>query len=412
MTFQLAVVPALMGLTAFTMYRYTKPTTSKNKFHQSIDIDRCRSIIAAEKHPNGLANHLTPYESRALPNERLQIAFGIKNAFTGMDEEYAKRFANHAKDLVNLSSTEEWNELSGSLRDAVKMWTDDQEQIRLTSMIQALSLRMILPVFFKNRLFYAEADAPFVDLAEAINRVWMETKNKDDILRFEDNVELQECLATIFPDSNFSDPEDNPLNLILPGFETMWRVVFRLTLEITFTTGQKHPEWADMLIAFANNPTTAQFTEIHPDNKSHISISPKHLVNEALRLYPPTRRVYRAFKTSQNATIETLSADIEACHTSVDIWGSDAMIFSPGRWTERTSQQRQAFLPFGSGPFVCPARLAFGPRVIGLLVGCLVKGLRRGEWRVEGNGVNVGLSGGRLSNERGAYHDMYLVKVD
>lgn len=122
-------------------------------------------------------------------------------------------------------------------------------------MIQAPSLRVILSVFFMIRLSDSDdANGYLVDLAEAINRAWMGTKNTDVIPRFEDNIELQECLATIFPDSNFSDPEKNPLNLILPGFETLWRVVFMLFLEITFTTGRTHPEWADMLITFANNP--------------------------------------------------------------------------------------------------------------------------------------------------------------
>lgn len=67
-------------------------------------------------------------------------------------------------------------------------------------------------------------------------------------------------------------------------------------------------------------------------------------------------------------------------------------------------------MPFGSKPFVCPAKPTFGPRVIGLLVGALSRGLRGGgEWRVEG-GVDVVGFGGRLKNERGAYDDMYLVK--
>lgn len=64
-------------------------------------------------------------------------------------------------------------------------------------------------------------------------------------------------------------------------------------------------------------------------------------------------------------------------------------------------------MPFGSTPFVCPAKPTFGPRVIGLLVGVLLRGLRGGDWRVEGG---VEGFGGRLRNERGAYDDMYLVK--
>lgn len=397
MTFQLA---AMLALVAFIICLYTYTSAKASIAHKPIDPSECRSIITAEKLPNGLPNQLKPLASRALPNKRLQVAFGIKNAFTSADEMYKRCFVDHAKDLVNLSSTD-WNRLSGSLRDAVGTWTDGQERIGLTSMIQALSLRVILRVFFEIRISDVDdVNGHLVDLAKVINRAWMGTKNTDIIPRFEDNIELQECLATIFPDSIFSEPEKNPLNLILPGFETLWRVVFRLFLEITFTTGRQHPEWADMLITFANNP---QFTTT--DTKNHIS--PKHLINEALRLYPPTRRVYRSFKTSHDSPITTLSADIEAHHTSVEIWGPDAMIFNPGRWTGLTFQQKQAFMPFGSTPFVCPAKPTFGPRVIGLLVGVLLRGLRGGDWRVEGG---VEGFGGRLRNERGAYDDMYLVK--
>lgn len=68
-------------------------------------------------------------------------------------------------------------------------------------------------------------------------------------------------------------------------------------------------------------------------------------------------------------------------------------------------------MPFGSTPFVCPAKPTFGPRIIGLLVGALLRELRgSGEWRVEG-GVDVVGCGGRLRNERGVYDDMYLVKI-
>ena len=404
MTFQLV---ALLALLAFVIYFYTSPQTSNT--HKLIDPNECRSIITAGKHPNGLPNHLIPLASRALPNKRLKIAFGIRNAFTTVDEAYAKQFVVLAKNLVNLSSMD-WNKLSGALRTAVRIWTNNQEWVKLTSIIQALSLRIILLVLFgygDGLTDHANANGRLVDLAEEINRVWMRTKNTHVIPRFEDNIELQGCLAAIFPNSNFSKPEDNPLNLILPGFETLWRVAFRMFLEIAFTTGRQHPEWADMLIAFSDNPNKLQFART--DSKNHIS--PEHLVNEALRLYPPTRRVYRAFKTSYNADIETLSADIEGCHTSSNIWGPDAMVFNPGRWTNLTSQQRQAFLPFGNAPFICPAKPVFGPKVIALLVGCLVKELRGGMWRIEGGGVDV-VEGctGRLSNERGAYHDMYLVR--
>lgn len=399
---------ALTALITIITYVYIYTSLKTSKLHQPTaqEPSLCRSRIAAETLPNGVRNHLTPYSSRAFSNNKIKTAFGIKNAFTSADEVYVKGFVDHARGLVNLSSAE-WNEVSAVSSDAVRPWISGRgTRIKLTSMVQALTMRVNLLVSFRQRSDN-DADSHLVNLTETINRVWMESKKTDTIPRLEENTELQECLSAIFPDHDFTDPEKNPLNIILPGFETLWRVVFRMFLEIAFTTGRRHPEWGDMLIAFADNPTKSQFTRMHH------GFSPEHLVNEALRLYPPTRRVYSAFKFSPDHEPPVIiSANLEACHTAAVIWGTDAMVFNPARWTRLTSQQKQAFMPFGSAPFVCPAKPVFGPRVIALLVGALVRGVRGGDWRVEAEGVDVveELGVGKLSNERGAYDNLYLMR--
>lgn len=60
-----------------------------------------------------------------------------------------------------------------------------------------------------------------------------------------DNEALRNALRDILPLSKVSDPRENPLNLILPGFETMWRVVLRDFVELAYKTGKEHRNLED-----------------------------------------------------------------------------------------------------------------------------------------------------------------------
>ena len=62
---------------------------------------------------------------------------------------------------------------------------------------------------------------------------------------------------------------------------------------------------------FIVDPTKARFEKpAFPNDK----ISVAHVANEALRLYPPTRRIHRAFRMSDSPKTEIIAADIEQCH--------------------------------------------------------------------------------------------------
>lgn len=194
-------------------------------------------------------------------------------------------------------------------------------------------------------------------------------------------------------------------------------------------------------------PTKGQFTLLHNNEDSSSNgggVSVEMLVNETLRLYPPTRRVYRAFQFaepepepqssfpcmsrsgSRPKSTTITSADIETIQTAPCIWGPEASVFNPTRWRcgLATTQEKSAFFPFGTAPFVCPAQKVFGPRVIGLVLGALFLELGVGVdgssgW-VLGSDCDVSDGGGgdleglrsgvRLGNERDAYRELYLVR--
>lgn len=422
----------LVALIARPLYIACHARKSKQDSVNAVSPVDCRLIIEAKKLPNGqnyLQNKLNPPQSRALPNHpRLPAVFGIENAFTSDDERYVRGFVSRASGLVNLK-TGDWEGLVVMLRRAVQQSLGQSEQgskIHLMSLVQALTMRMVLRVLFRmdEEEVLDIPDEYLIDLASAINNAWIRSKKADchddedgtKVPRFEENQHLQSCLAAIFPHMTIGPGEHNPLNLILPGFETMWRVVLRAFIEIRYTTGLEHPEWKRMLVAFAEIPTKAQFIQQSPENGN---VSAEMLITESLRLYPPTRRIHRAFSFHPSSPspneFEIHSANIEASHTAPQIWGPTALTLDPSRWTKDrlTNEQRNAFFPFGARPFVCPAQGVFGPRVIGLLVGVLF-GEEGAEWLLDGGGDGVGgeglRAGKRLSNGRDAYGGLVLVK--
>ncbi|KAL4960549.1 uncharacterized protein BDV14DRAFT_204648 [Aspergillus stella-maris] len=191
------------------------------------------------------------------------------------------------------------------------------------------------------------------------------------------NIRHSQCIhdATNNAKINILDPVSNPLNLILPGFETLWRVVLRLFIVLHNGESPENEHCKSALVEFMRNPAHAQFY-CQLDNHTDASISAEYVVLEALRLYPPTRRVRRAFEDSDpNSTITTVAADVEAVYLDTQTWGPDAIEFTPGRWMALSSAQKDSFLAFDAGPSVSPASKSFRPMVIGLLVGLLLEGV-------------------------------------
>ena len=66
----------------------------------------------------------------------------------------------------------------------------------------------------------------------------------------------------------------------------MWRVALFCFIEITFRHSARI-QWTQILADFLTDPTKARFEE------RGRGVSVADIVNEALRLYPPTKRVYR-----------------------------------------------------------------------------------------------------------------------
>ena len=388
------------------------------------DPDVCKRILkcAVLDNPED-QNQLSAVKARALPNRRLGRAFLIDNAFTTMDDDYRKRFRHDLEQKISQFPTSEWKNIAVMAQQLLvneksRLAIDKKKELLIVPMVQLLALKASLYFLFRIEPSDLE-DSVVSSLAKNINALWIESKNpfpnKKDIQHLQQN--LQKALVQIFPGQPLAGRE-TPLNQILPAYETLWRVVVRCFLEVSFRNTEAAPKWYKVLTLFLENPTTDRFTSEHASNQSTSNLSDDYdvsvlfLVHEALRLYPPTRRVYRTFQLASKSTPETVAADIEGCQRNPAIWGPQSLQYMPGRWKNLSLPARKAFMPFGGGLFLCPAKKDFGPRMIGILVAALAVEITAKEWRLGGTPDGKTLHPEEpLDSEREAYGDLSLYSM-
>ena len=340
----------------------------------------CAMIIACIGYDySGDRNIVSKVESRAYPNQRLVRTFGIDNAFTTIDEKYRKDFRNHAKGKITLDDGR-WKAIADLARqvvgEAISQPGSDVANVRLDCLGQSVTLKISLHVLFDFDPLQLD-DQSILEIAQSINFLWTESKS----VKYPTNAGqecLRKALGFILPGVD-SNADQNPLNLILPAYESMWRVALFCFIEVIFRQDARM-EWPQILVDFLADPTKARFEERGPcpDVPSAADI-----VNEALRLYPPTKRVYRKFYLAGKKGPEIVAANIEACHRIPAIWGNDSLIFRPSRWSKIGNEARNAFMPFGGSTFVCPAKQDFGPRMIGVIVAALAAHITAHDWKLE-----------------------------
>ncbi|SMR52634.1 unnamed protein product [Zymoseptoria tritici ST99CH_3D1] len=348
----------------------------------------CRNIIQAKvvQRPGSeaqLKNLIPPFESRAKPNKRLVHAFGINNCFTTAEPQRCTTFRLEATRLIRLRGPE-WKELSQTVLQVVKHSVPLQTQAKsnLFNLMQIVTMKSILGPLCGFDSSRSDVDGELQTLAKEINRQWLDSKEGlEKETEFANQPKLKSALKAIAPTWDGLDDTHNPLNFILPGYETLWRVVLRGFLEVMYRANERDSaNWRHALEDFALNPTLAQLDKVHTD---YGKVSTCMIVEETLRLYPPTRRIYRTFKVAEDEEFEA-AADIEGLHRSAAAWGNDALFFNPSRWADKvndTNFRNDNFMPFGTKPFTCVAKtglvnearekcLPFGVSIIAILLGC------------------------------------------
>lgn len=369
-------------------------------------IQGCKDILMSAwrgKNFVGWEERMTLLETRAGPNIRLAKNFGIENPFTTIDEDYHKDFKVKIAKILKTSGPE-WRRLWTLSKEITHDHVAKQESktnIPLVSLIQSVVFKIVMLKFFPDDSKLDE-DAAIANITRLINTIWIDSKRSQNldstdgilftlrkILKRDlspDSVTrnlaaLKKNLAYVLPSTDCENPRESPLNIILPAYETLWRVVFNSIIEVLFRHEDKNSLWKACIRKLGQPLDSKGDVSLYTDTKCGLSILA--IVNEALRLYPPTKRIYRwEQRENQHGTLneypELCAADIEAVHRDDQIWGLDALQFDPERWSRYSADEekrvKESFMPFGVGSLSCPAK-KFAPKMVGLIVAVLVEEL-------------------------------------
>lgn len=340
---------------------------------------------------------MTLLRSRAVPNERLLRAFGIHNStFTSSSEEVHSVFTKQVLGcLRNLDSPHRWKEFKALIHSAVDFYLPDGSVPGdYAAYMQAIVFTTILAVLF-------DFGPPFPDavnvreVTEGINTLWLHSKTSSShpskltptLSR------INQHLQSWIPANPMNPFRNNPLEILLPAYETMWRLCAH-----TYVYVEGIPENTSTFIDFFDNPTSTQF-RLSRDLKTP---SAHNVIQEVLRLHPPTKRIKRSsdvlglnwaqrmFAAAGLRPIvfasNIVAADIEALQRS-PVWDPLPHDFDAMRHQTSTEVQKQCFMPFGLGPLRCVAS-AWAPRMAGMLVAGLAK-------RADVQLIRAGSPGGR-----------------
>ena len=146
-------------------------------------------------------------------------------------------------------------------------------------LVHSVCLKVVLHVLFGlEQLTFDENNTSII--TESINSLWIQSKG-DAAPVESDKHQLNEALAQVLPEMELSSPRKNPLNLIIPAYESLWRVVLSGFIQVTFVKAASSPTWKSVLAQFLTNPTTkTRMKPVHGPEASAVSVD--HIFMEAL----------------------------------------------------------------------------------------------------------------------------------
>ncbi|KAF8589698.1 hypothetical protein K439DRAFT_300524 [Ramaria rubella] len=319
---------------------------------------------------------------RAIPNARLIRAFGIHNsAFTSPSTEVWNAFRKNSKARLRaFESQDKWDILREVIEGAIEFYLPDAHLSGdYGAFMQAIVFVTVLSAFFEqpDPVSFPEASSVrFV--TEGISTLWMASKSPTFRSGSPILARINQHLHEWLPD----DPKDpfcnNPLEIILPAYETLWRLVADAYVYL-----EGSPNYILPLLDFFDNPTANQFRTPAVEETP----TPQDIINEVLRLHPPTKRIKRNIPTpssppwarrlfaatgfSCEVSDNTVAADIEALQRS-SVWAPSPHDFDAMRHKASTEAQRECFMPFGAGPLKCVAS-SLAPRLAGVIIAGVLK---------------------------------------
>ncbi|TCD66420.1 hypothetical protein EIP91_001411 [Steccherinum ochraceum] len=374
----IATLAIIVTWQAFQRSRHTRHPTSTC-------VDTMNGLRSVLENPN--ASLQTLLVSRAGSNSRLRASFQLTNTFVSDDPHLHREFVTKAKGFVQAQASSHSRAAfadmcSAIVEEVLAAGNANGHPVAFDDFIQVVTFKVIL-----SSLFGAEIDGlddgDVLFAARAINTLWQQSKQAEppslDLL-----CQLNSHLRSWLPEHT------NPLDFIVPAYETMWRVV---AIAVARVHRDGSLVYQTAFSDFLQDPSRGHFQRWNSVQEPSI----ESVIQETIRLYPPTRRISRLIVSSQELSWSsrifrtlfkfpfsaptfpaptsqyTAIVDIGALHRDPTIWGPDSDVFDPLRFhsSRITSSQKECMLGFGFGRLKCVAK-DWAPHTAAIIVAAVL----------------------------------------
>ena len=332
---------------------------------------------------------------RARANNHLRLGMGLSNTFVSPDRTVHKKFTMQARELIKTPQAR-WTDFRELTTQAIHAeLANSESQGRLFDrFVQSVTLRVVLVGIMGVHTAVDSLDGEsIVVVAEGITKLWSLSKNPGPASR-KLLVELKYHLRRLVPDE---DTFPNPLDFVVPAWETLWRVV---ATAIAYT--HDNPRLRGLFLEMYVSPKEEVFRAEGRDG-----VSVKGVVDETMRLHPPSRHISRMRprlgwswmpgvflnameKLWPGTQFQRAFADVEDVQRS-SVWGDDAHVFDPTRHSTGRLWEGQAEVmsfAFGYGPLRCVAA-SWAPMAVAVISASIFDFLEGGEYTLV-PGPNIG----------------------
>ncbi|KAJ7084873.1 hypothetical protein B0H15DRAFT_923543 [Mycena belliarum] len=364
-------------LTFFFIFRFWSLHRQGTVLHQTLE--SIRLLLDPPDTPKD-----TLLRSRASANARLVGAFHLTNTFVSPDPAVNSAFRTQSSRLLQ-AAQRDWRQFSDIALQAVEMALPDR---RLNSpfdgFVATVTLSTIIVGLLEPHADIAALAANDLEIvSNLITHIWILSKKPEPIppqlLQ-----KLNDHLRHLIPDQLVYP---NPLDFVIPTWETLWRVVAAALVHI-----HRDVIASEAFRDLIENPSFVQF---RASRLARTSPSVEDYILETLRLDPPVRHMAR--KTVRQSKLTeflprflagsippqefTEVADIESAQRSA-FWGDHPETFEAARFRlDSESVSSGDLLAFGCGPLKCVAS-QWAPMAVAVIVGAILN-------RVDGSGYSI-----------------------
>ncbi|KAH9483535.1 hypothetical protein JR316_0003005 [Psilocybe cubensis] len=350
------------------------------------------------------ADIATLLKERADSNQRLVRALNLSNTFVSPDPATHKEFVTQAQSLLTSAKRRGWTHFQGIALEAARWQITQLDQssqespgIPFDSFIQNVTLIVVLVGLLRvDKPIDSFSYLDVCTVAKNITTLWALSKRPEPI-----PATLLEQLSNHLSELVGAEEEKfpYPLNFVVPAWETLWRVV-----ATTVAYSYNDETVCEEFCTFNSSPSEDAFRgekqlgEDAPHLSRHVSI--KSVVNEAMRLHPPSKRIARVrrrawcpsfidiwTKPDNTLTRRKHHADVERLLRCQDVWGLDAEKFRHSRHDtqlEGLPQEREESMGFvfGHGPLRCIAA-SWAPLAAAVISGAIIESLRADKYNLD-----------------------------